>query len=417
MKRPRLNANGSAIILALGFLLVLLTIAAGVHTFVVRQLRASGAERRSVAAEYVAMGGIARAVGWFNSQNYQIPNGASISPTAVPVSLAHSNTALLLPATHPNSYTDSLGGARSGVVVSYRSYLTNQSTSVGTYSVTAALISTQPELWEIQATALVGGVQRQVGALLTRQQDSLFPGALFGRDDVTLNGNAYTDGYDSSLGPYGGANRFETGSVRSNGSISLVGNAMVKGDAIPGPNSSVTTTGNAQVTGLKDPAASTTDYPAATIPSNAANLGNVDLHGNATQTISSGTYYLGDLSISGNAGLIVDPSSGPVTIYVTGSLSIAGNGITNLGGAPGQLSIVQIGNGGASFSGNASFAGTVYAPNSAVSLNGNGTLFGALVGASVSVHGNSPIHYDQSLRNLFGIPGPLRLIAQWMPPD
>ena len=415
MKRTRLNANGSAILLALGFLVVLMTIGAGVHAFVVNQLRTSGAQRSSVAAEYVAMGGIARTIGWFNSQNYQIPNGASISPTAVPVSLANSNTALVLPATHPNSYTDSLGGARSGVVTSYNGYLTNQSTSVGTYNVTAALISTQPELWEIQATALVGGVQRQVGALLTRQQDSLFPGALFGRDDVTLKGNAYTDGYDSSLGPYGGANRFETGSVRSNSSISLVGNAEVKGDAIPGPNSSVNTTGNAQVTGLKDPAASTKVYPAATIPSNAVNLGNVDLHGNTTQTINSGTYYLGNLSISGNGGLIIDPSSGPVTLYVTGSLSIAGNGITNLGGAPGQLSIVQIGNGGTSFSGNAVFAGTVYAPNSAVSLNGNGTLFGAIVGASVSVNGNSPIHYDQSLRNLFGIPGPLRLIAQWMP--
>jgi len=259
-------------------------------------------------------------------------------------------------------------------------------------------------------------VQRQVGVLLVRNQAALFTDALFGREQVTLSGNATTDSYDSSLGAYGGKNQFQNGDIQSNGAINLNGNAQVQGNATPGPDSKLDTNGNASVTGSTDPATSSKTLPDITIPGNAIDLGNIQLSGNDSRTLTAGVYKVSGLSISGNATLMIDAAAGAITLYVTGAISVGGNGISNGSGLPKNLAIVQTGNSGISFSGNSNYYGTIYAPNSELAMSGNNEMFGSFVGASMAITGNAKFHYDQILKTLSGTPGPLRIIAQWTNP-
>jgi Tfp pilus assembly protein PilX len=420
MSRIRLRCaadqRGSIMVLALGFMVVLLVIAAGVHAAVLNQLRGSGALRQRTAAYALAEGGIARAMAWFNATNYQLPGAATLTET-VPVKLLAGLTPIVLPSSHPNAYTDSFGQGRSGVVTSFNQYLTNQSGAVGNYSVVSSLMAQSPETWEIIATATVGGTTRQVGAVLIREQNALFGDALFGRDSVAMSGNGVIDSYDSSAGAYGGSNVFQTGNVRSNGDIGLSGNATVRGDAMAGPDRTVSTSGNASVTGSKQSAPSAKQLPAPSVPALALAVGAISLSGNNTRTLIAGNYLASSLSISGNGSLIIDSTLGPVNLYVSGDISISGNGINNVSGVPSKFNLVSTGTAGVSFSGNANFSGTVYAPGSELNLTGNGTMYGAFVGARMRVSGNGAIHYDKVLKTITGVPGPIRLMAQWNAPS
>lgn len=407
----RFDQRGSVMTLALGFLVVLLVMAAGVHGLVLGQLKSAGTLRQNIAATELAEGGVARARAWFTSNGYQLPE-ETLLVAGVPTKLASNRAAVVLPSNHPDAYTDAYGTARKGVSSGFKTVLSQQASPVGTYDVTASLIAQDPETWETVATAQVGPVRRVVGEILMREAQVLFADALFGASGVTLVGNASTDGYDASLGGYGGANRFDTGNVRSNADVSLTGNATVRGDAMPGPEGSVSMSGNSTVTGLTDPATSEKSLPAVTVPGNAVALGALTLSGNKTGTLSTGTYVATALSISGNSRLIIDASDGPVVLYVTGAISISGNGISNAL-KPKDFNLVQVGGSPVHFSGNATYTGTVYAPSSALSVSGNGVFYGSYVGASISLTGNADVHYDRSLRSISGPPGPLRVVAQW----
>ena len=409
------DQRGSIMTLALGFMVVLLVIAAGVHAAVLNQLKGSAALRQGTAAYALAEGGIARTMAWFNATNYQLPALTALTET-VPVKLLAGATPIVLPTSHPNAYIDSFGQSRSGIVTSFDQYLTNQTGAVGKFSVVSSLMGVSPETWEVVATATVGATTRKVGALMIRDQNALFGDALFGRDYVTMSGNGVTDSYDSSAGAYGGSNVFQTGNVHSNGDITLSGNATVRGDAMSGPDHTVSTSGNASVTGSKQSATSNKQLPAPTVPALAVNLGAIKLSGNKSQTLVAGNYVASSLSISGNARLTIDSTLGPVNLYVSGAISIAGNGINNVSSVPSKFNLVSTGTASVNFSGNANFSGTVYAPNAELNLSGNGTMYGAFVGARMRVSGNGAIHYDKVLKTISGIPGPLRVMAQWNTP-
>lgn len=407
----RLDERGSVMTLALGFMVVLLVIAAGVHGLVLGQVKGAGGLRRDIAATELAEGGVARARAWFTSSGYRMPASSALV-AGVPTKLNSNKTAVVLPTNHPDAYTDTSGTDRKGVVTAYKAVLTQQTNSVGRVDVVASLIAQDPETWETVATGQVGTVRRVVGELLMREPQVLFADALFGAGGVSLVGNATTDGYDASIGGYGGANLFDSGSVRSNVNVSLTGNATVRGDAIPGPTGKVSLGGNSEVTGLTDPAKAEKSVPAVSVPGNAIDLDELELSGKATRTLTAGTYVASALSISGNAELIINAAAGPVVLYVTGAISISGNGVSNAL-QPKDFSLVQVGGAPVSFSGNATYTGTVLAPSSALSVSGNGVFFGSYIGASISLNGNATVHYDKSLRAISSTTGPLRVIAQW----
>jgi hypothetical protein len=90
-------------------------------------------------------------------------------------------------------------------------------------------------------------------------------------------------------------------------------------------------------------------------------------------------------------------------LYVAGaSTSLGGSGVVNGTGSATNFSYYGLpSNTSVSFSGNAAFVGTIYAPNAALQLGGGGSNTFDFVGASVSntvqMNGHFNFHYDELL--------------------
>lgn len=134
----------------------------------------------------------------------------------------------------------------------------------------------------------------------------------------------------------------------------------------------------------------------------------IALRGNETLTI------LGDvtlvltaatgqaLDITGNASIII-PAGSSLTLYVEGNVLIAGNGLGNANVRPGTCLIWGTGAADSGqdikVAGNGALKAVVYAPNAAVTVNGNGDVMGAIVGRTITFTGEASFHYDESLAN------------------
>lgn len=299
----------------------------------------------------------------------------------------------------------------------------------------------------ITATSKSGKLTRSVRVILRPSYTALpiFDYSLFGRTNLTMNGNVKTDSWDSSVGSYSTTHVSAGGNVGTNNRANLYGLTEIGGDLSvlsnpPGSTNVVvqgnpgtrikgrltangtirsTSSGpdytNSNVDGLlidgsyATPAISTQQTnpqkqlpPAPPAPTGAVDLGTVRISGSKTITLQApGDYIASKLQISGGAKIVIS-GTGPVRIFVRGatsSIGISGNGIVN-NGRPQDLQIYYNGGASTSISGNASFNGILYAPNSQVRIVGNGNIYGSIAAGSINVTGNSQFHYDRALASM-----------------
>jgi Tfp pilus assembly protein PilX len=135
-------------------------------------------------------------------------------------------------------------------------------------------------------------------------------------------------------------------------------------------------------------------------------------------TCSPGVYYINSISLSGNAQITIAPclnAAGtgpsnppvylPVIINIVGQgqstvLDLGGNGLVNPNFDASLLQFQYNGTGAVNIHGNGASSGVIYAPNAPVTLSGNGTIYGSVIGASLLANGNPvAIHYDRNLQN------------------
>ncbi|MBI4532777.1 MAG: hypothetical protein HY711_02425 [Candidatus Melainabacteria bacterium] len=211
----------------------------------------------------------------------------------------------------------------------------------------------------IEATATYAGFSRTIRAILQPQLSSTpstttttqpyFTYAMFGRSYLSMSGNARSDGYDSRLGAYTAspstANRDPlAGSVGSNGSGTLSGNAVVGGDLdifVQPPGSSVVASrsGNATVNdevhlngsgsgGFDGDGSGTDNVLGMSVSPRPPDYNayqplqtNSDIQYPAAPTAPATAYNVGTISVSGNGRLIVDPAASAPT----GSIVVSGN--------------------------------------------------------------------------------------------
>jgi hypothetical protein len=298
----------------------------------------------------------------------------------------------------------------------YQDVTTGQATTAATQILSGTTVYNPPIL-TVTAEGIQGSVRRMITpqlhpivSTITTTTDYVtnpFADAMHGRGNITLSGNAYTDSYDSRNGAYNvNGNRDSHGDASSDstapGTFSLNGNATINGSAEIGPGGNTSTgfvlTGNAMITGGKTNESAAWNLPLSTIPNSVTNQGPLSISGNRTVTLGTGTYWFSSISISGNGRLV---TTGPVVIFVTGNMSISGNGISTAGNLPPNLLLYGAqGCNSISISGNGDFYGAVYAPAASVSVSGNGRTFGAVTGNTVSYSGNGGFHYDKALGNL-----------------
>lgn len=275
---------------------------------------------------------------------------------------------------------------------------------------------------------------------------------IFGIDYIRSNGTTLTDSYDPTVAAYNAATAGDGGGIATNGYLEVIGTSDINGDARWGPDGNISPDTdyldvwpNATVTGWRAPLDEDILFPPAQIPASYNNqplisaglIGggkggggkgggkgggsggsggggggsggstDINLSGNSTNTMPGGTagnpnvYVVNNFTMRGNATLTID---GPVEIYVTGDLDLSGGTVTNDGdGAawplPSNLKIFMVGNGTVNLGGGSALHAQIYAPQSEVVIHGTGGsfgLFGAVVGLSIDIKGNSAIHYDGS---------------------
>lgn len=206
---------------------------------------------------------------------------------------------------------------------------------------------------------------------------------------VILNANTTVDSYDSSVAPYGGDN--------------------VGDQAVVLAATSITQNGGTVSGTLEDESAAGFDgiaVPdvAANLPLGAESPGNLVVGG--TLTLAPGQYVVQELTVQAQGTLKVEPD-GPVQIWVTGNMNLAGD--VNEGGAPANLTVIAAGASSVNVNSGAAIHGSIYAPLG--NVNVNGSVFGGVVGKSVTLNSGGSVHYDVDSACYKAAPPPEELMA------
>jgi len=152
------------------------------------------------------------------------------------------------------------------------------------------------------------------------------------------------------------------------------------------------------------------------VSAGAVSLGNVTLSGGANVTIkgsaaatSTANFIVNSITLSGNSNLIVQsaPSKTYVVMGIAG-LDGSGHPLTTVadftGGStlnssfdPSAFQVQYAGTGGITLTGSTGTSMFVDAPNSPVTLTGNGDVYGAIISKTFTDTGNGTLHYDRHL--------------------
>jgi len=300
--------------------------------------------------------------------------------------------------------------------------------SLGTYTVTVQDAGGGGLI--VRSTGNTSGQASVVIEALLRHKPSLFPGAAYASDTITLSGGSTTDSFDSSVSDYTGYSPLTAsshGNVRSgNGAISLSGDGtQVKGDATAGGNGTVSVSGGAAVTGTTthgappltfppvdtSPCGSPPDYSASdgiTGGNYNTSTGALTASDGATVILAPGTYCFSSVTLSGGSTLQVNDAvkvyldiknSGDKSDFTGGS----SGGVINTTGKAENLRIFSLSSShGITLAGGSQAYMAVYAPKSPIKFLGEGDFYGAVVGNTITDSGGTKMHYDVHLSGLEG---------------
>jgi len=142
--------------------------------------------------------------------------------------------------------------------------------------------------------------------------------------------------------------------------------------------------------------------------------GNVHLTGQGIIHLSTGTYTINSIDLTGNSKVVID--SGPVVLNVAGQgvttpVDFTGGSLTNSSLDPSKLQIQYAGTGTIKLEGGSQASGLVYAPNAPVQFGGGTDWFGAVISKTASIAGGMKIHNDRQLANEFFTVGNYMLSA------
>ena len=262
------------------------------------------------------------------------------------------------------------------------------------------------------------------------KKPSLFNYGIFGDESVRLRGQGYSDSYNSKNGPWVSEGQYTEGDVGTNstaaGAITVSGaNAKVYGEAQIGPggdtNIGISTHSIDQVSGrsvadepkdmtcMTDPgggAANTlvlTSHDTKSFSSGSYRLPSINIssHGECIITGNVTFYVIGNISITGQGRLTIQPG-GSLKIYVSGNVNpLAGQGVANQTGYPENLQIYGMATcTTVNISGQNALCGAIYTPEADINLSGQGDVFGAICGNTIDIVGQGSVHYDEALNDI-----------------
>ncbi len=136
------------------------------------------------------------------------------------------------------------------------------------------------------------------------------------------------------------------------------------------------------------------------IPAN----GWVRISNQETNTLSAGNYYIDQITLNNSATLDIDASSGPVTIYLTGSFEAKEGSIINIKGAPTDLTIYCNATGPKAtiiLKHEGGFKGLIYAPASSVQIRNSGDFYGVAWARNIDIKNAGEVYVDFALTHKY----------------
>lgn len=266
-----------------------------------------------------------------------------------------------------------------------------------------------------------GNERRQVTLDLLPMQLDTIPDVIHAVGMISLENDACIDSYNSNLTPYayGGPGNCDpagtatvttgTRTLRLRNRARIYGDVLVAGTSLP---ATVAIEGNgAGISGSVTTAPAQADWPLPPIPDGLSCLTDLRLDGSAVRTLAEGAYCFRKVRISDQAQVV---TTGTVKMFVTDTMSIAGQGFVTHGNRPANLTIYATGRNveeeaeeerqGITLAGQSATYAAIYAPRSDIRVIGNADFFGALVGRNVELRGNGAIHYDEAMGTIGGSP-------------
>ena len=129
-----------------------------------------------------------------------------------------------------------------------------------------------------------------------------------------------------------------------------------------------------------------------------------------TMTLTTGNYYIHDLTLNANTTLNIDASSGPVNIYLTGSMEAKNGSTINTTGNPTDLNLYANGgdpnrNRGIGYGlgesiilkNDGDFKGLIYSPYSPITVMNSGDFYGVAWGETVEIKNSGDVYIDIAL--------------------
>ncbi|HSW38990.1 MAG TPA: pilus assembly PilX N-terminal domain-containing protein [Acidobacteriota bacterium] len=431
-KRNKIHGEqGIAMITTLIFLATLGVLATSLVFTVQNEMKTSSAYKYSRQAYYVAVAGVQDAVQWFvNSYQPHVPP-TIYNITTLPVRMSGNDVRLAGFTGHASIYPNST--VAGDFTANFRNIpLIGNANNQGRYSVNATLLKHQPatfinpttfinypsaiERWRINSSGRWGAENNQLGrseitAIIENSGNALFDRAIWGIDSIDLGGTMRIDSYDPRRGLWNeSTNSGDLGSIGSNGTIEVGGNAVVRGDAAFGPSGSINVSSGATVTGRRIQLPSPRHFPP--IPTFNVGTTNINVNSNSGRTINPGSYreidvkgpltltpgvyYIDELKITGQGQLIISDNT---TLFIRSSLEMMGQGLANTSLDPSKLTVNYSGTSEVNIAGGAQAYAEVYAPNAHMRLRGTSDFFGSFVGRTVTVFGTPKIHFSEGSLN------------------
>ncbi len=267
--------------------------------------------------------------------------------------------------------------------------------------------------------ATLSGKTKQVGMMVKTGVGALNYAALT-KNGITVDGGSAVDSRDPLTdavvpNPSTLAVNSPAATIVVDHGSSVAGSAYVGPGA---PTTQITVGGGSSISGSlgaltgaipltpvtlpSDPSAlpSTGASSGATVNFTPGAYGQVTVDGGATLNLAPGTYVFKSLTVTGGGQLAITAG---VQIYIQSDLNVNVGSLLNPTKNPNNMKFnvaggaVNINSGGTSY-------GVFYAPSCPVTLNGNGTIYGNLIGDSLVINGGSHLHYDPNSTGA-GLPG------------
>ncbi|MBW2167435.1 MAG: hypothetical protein JRG74_15530 [Deltaproteobacteria bacterium] len=134
----------------------------------------------------------------------------------------------------------------------------------------------------------------------------------------------------------------------------------------------------------------------------------IDLGNSEKLTLTAGDYYITDIILRNGSTLEIDATSGPVNIYLSGTIDAEegeieaknGSALNNLS-QPTDFSIFSNSSQDIAFKHSSAFKGMVYAPNAHVEMKNTAGVYGLIWGNTATINNSGEFYFDEAIKDKY----------------